>query len=232
MLRIDSTDGRLVALEAAPPGTLTQRYDLRELIGNSPEAFFQEMGERFFLIGTGLPLSSEVPIKTDLLALDEKGLGVVMIAQGAQEGLSLARAITCAGLLARWRPDDFIGCLPEERASALRSFLSVPVEQINREQRTVLLAEVFDFEVLTATKWLWERNRMDNVCLRVFLLVDKQNGTEYLGCQDVSDEGASVLTEAGKIEQTWPALAGAGTKETVGAVTVAKPENRNGQEGS
>lgn len=188
MIKIEPERKALVSLEQAQAGELMKRYDLRELIFSSPDVFFKEIGERLFLIGKNVELSQAVPIRIDLLALDESGQAVIVIVQRGQEQSLLPRAITCVGLIASWKPADFFGRLSEDQAGRLRSFLEVRPEEINQGQRTILMSEAFDFEVLAATKWLWERSRMDNTCVRILLVSDRQTGAEYLECTDESAE--------------------------------------------
>lgn len=200
MLKIEAAEKTLSALDQAPLGDLMKRYDLHDFISNSPEAFFDQIGEKLFLIGKDVEPSKAVPIQIDLLAVDQSGQAVLVILQRGKEQTSLARAITCAGLMASWKPENFFERLSEAQAGQLRSFLEVRAEEINLGQRTILIGEVFDFEVLTATKWLWERNRMDNTCIRVFLTADPKTGAEYLGCTDLSEDRrvSSVLGANGR----------------------------------
>jgi hypothetical protein len=80
VLRIDTTSHRLVQLEAPTltEASIAERYGLQELIYNSPDAFFTELGQTLFIIGKEVRPSNEVQDRIDLLALDEKGQAVII----------------------------------------------------------------------------------------------------------------------------------------------------------
>ena len=50
MLKIDDSQKRLVPVQrlSLQTGAVADRYDLRELITNSPEEFFQSIGQELF----------------------------------------------------------------------------------------------------------------------------------------------------------------------------------------
>ena len=56
MLKIDTERKELALLQIDEIGSLTQRFELRELIGNSPDAFFGEIGQDVFVIAKDLRL--------------------------------------------------------------------------------------------------------------------------------------------------------------------------------
>jgi len=198
MIKVEQRQQKFSPLRASPPGELMRRHNLKEFIFNSPGEFFGEVGQRLFLIGKDIETSGITSGRIDLLALDEQGQAVIIVFPQDRDPSLLARAITCTGLISKWKPAGFLERLSARQTEELKRFLEVGTEDINREQRAILIAEFFDFEVLTATKWLWQRNGMDHTCLRVFSCFDPETGSEYLGCVDLSDTmvGASVETEA------------------------------------
>ena len=186
MLRIEKYRKQLVSLSVLDIGALTERYDLGELICNSADEFFSEIGQHLFVIGKNIQLSETVEITVDLLAVDMKGQAVSIIPQKNKEQPQVSRAITCSGILAQWRPADLLDRLSEERRKALETFLDVSTGEINRQQGVILVAEDYDYEDLAATKWLRERHGMEIRCIRASMATDTQ-GNEYLSCTDLSD---------------------------------------------
>ncbi len=187
MIKLEQRQQKFSLLRASPPGELMRRHNLKEFICNSPGELFGEIGQRLFLVGKDIETSGITSGRIDLLALDEQGQAVIIVFPQDRDPSLLARAITCTGLISKWKPAGFLDRLSEQRTEELRRFLEVGTEHINREQRAILIAEFFDFEVLAATKWLWQRNGMDHTCLRVFSCFDPETGSEYLGCVDLSD---------------------------------------------
>lgn len=192
MLKIDKAAKKLVPLGAAAPGSLASRLDLTEYIANSPIEFFGEIGQKVVVLGRKVRPSPNVPISVDVLGLDSHGQAVVIVLEGAGEQSPLARAIAAAGLIASWKPADFFEGMPEQRVGELVASLEVNLDQVNRKQRAVLIAESYDFEALAATRWLREKYGMDLTCVRVTLTVDPRSGTEFLNCTNVSEPSRPV----------------------------------------
>ena len=122
----------------------------------------------------------------DLVLVDKQGRSVFVIVQRGKDLPQLSRAITCTGILARWKPSDFVRLLSESRRRELEGFLDVSSRDINQSQRGIVIAEDYDYEDLTATKWLKERHSMEIRCIRVTMAVDSLEN-EYLSCTDLSD---------------------------------------------
>ena len=55
------------------------------------------------------------------------------------------QAITYAGMMSQWSPDDFLNLLDADKQEQLIDFLEVDIEEVNRTQKLVLVAEAFDF---------------------------------------------------------------------------------------
>lgn len=195
MLKIDKAAKKLVPLGTAEPGSLSSRLDLTEYIANSPAEFFGEIGQKVVVLGRKVRPSPNVPISVDVLGLDSHGQAVVIVLEGVGEQSPLARAIAAAGLIANWKPADFFEGMSEQRVGELVASLEVNLDQVNRKQRAVLIAESYDFEALAATRWLREKYGMDLTCIRVTLTVDPRTGTEFLNCTNVSEPSRPVEPE-------------------------------------
>lgn len=185
MLKIDRKNK---ALEALPKPTLseadiTERYDLQECIFNSPEAFFGEINQELFLVGKEICPSSDVLDRIDLLALDQDGNAVIIELKRGNKKYQLLQAISYAGMIAKWTPDDFFSNVNVEDAEKLADYLGVEKEEINRSQRIILIAEGFDYSILVAAEWLSEQYGVDIACCRVSLA--KDSTSEYLVCSHI-----------------------------------------------
>jgi len=99
--------------------------------------------------------------------------------------LQLLQAIAYAGMIAKWKPNDFLALLDVERREKLSDFVEVEPESINREQRVLLIAEAYDYEVLAGAEWLHEKYEVDILCCRISLATDAKSGAEYLSCTQV-----------------------------------------------
>jgi hypothetical protein len=207
MLKIDKATKKLVSLGSPAPGSLASRLDLSEYIANSPGEFFDEVGLKVLLIGRKVRPAPNVPVVIDLLGLDPQGQAVVIVLQSSEQS-PLARAIAAAGLIASWKPADFFEGMSEQRVGELVASLEVDLDQVNRKQRAVLIAESYDFEGLAATRWLRERYGMDLTCLRVSLTVDPRAGAEFLTCTNLSEPASSPVAEIEPEDDQPPAGGG------------------------
>jgi hypothetical protein len=187
MLRIERQQKRFARLDQLKlaEASITERYDLQEFIFNSPEDFFAEVGEDLFIIGKEIPPSEVIQDRIDLLAVDPEGHAVIIELKRGNDKLQLLQAVAYAGMVARWKTDDFLGLLDADRQEKLADFLNVDIAEINREQRIVLIAEAYDYEVLVGAEWLHNKYELDILCCRISLSSDHASGAEYLACTPV-----------------------------------------------
>ena len=187
MLRIDRKQKTFAHLDAQALSDVsyTEVHDLQESIFNSQDAFCREIGQKLFFIGKEIQPSDSVQDRIDLLALDEEGNAVIVELKRGNHKLHLLQAISYAGMLAHWQPDDFLQLLDEEAAERLQNFLVVDKDEINRQQRIILVAEAFDYSVLVSAEWLNEKFGVDIVCCRLSFSADKQASTEYIVCTNI-----------------------------------------------
>jgi len=187
MLRIERQQRRFTRLEQPKlaEASITERYDLQEFIFNSPGDFFAEVGEDLFIIGKEIPPSEVIQYRIDILAVDPEGSAVIIELKRGNDKLQLLQAVAYAGMVAQWKTDNFLGLLDADRQKQLRDFLNVDIAEINREQRIVLIAEAYDYEVLVGAEWLHNKYELDILCCRVSLSSDHASGAEYLACTPV-----------------------------------------------
>lgn len=185
MLKIDLSSRGMAQLDEKTMQSegMKERYDLQDLIVKNPEEFFKELDEELFLIGSEISPTEKVADRIDLLALDSEGDSVIIELKRDKHKLHLLQAIPYAGMVARWKPNQFLEALTTERRKALTDFLEdsgIALEDINQDQRIVLLAEAFDWEVLITAEWLSQKFDVDISCVQLSIAVD--GGSRYLSC--------------------------------------------------
>ena len=187
MLKIDRDNQSFTLLDTPTLAdvSITERYDLQEFISHSPNDFFKEIGQELFLVGKEIEPSKNVQDRIDLLAVDKEGSCVVIELKRGTNKLHLLQAISYAAMVSQWEPDDFFQLLDEDRQEALTDFLEVDRDQINRQQRVVLIAEAYDYALLVAAEWLSEQYGVDILCCRIAMAIDSATKTEYLVCSNV-----------------------------------------------
>jgi hypothetical protein len=187
MLRIERQQKRFTRLNEPRlvEASITERYDLQEFIFNSPEQFFAEVGEDLFVVGKEIQPSQVIQDRIDLLAVDHEGNAVIVELKRGNDKLQLLQAVAYAGMIAKWKASDFLGLLDAGRQEKLADFLNVDPEEINHEQRIILIAEAYDYEVLVGAEWLHNTYELDILCCRIALSIDPANGVEYLACTPV-----------------------------------------------
>jgi hypothetical protein len=159
---------------------------LQEYICNSPDAFFEEIGQALFLIAKEIQPSDDVEDRIDLLAMDKKGQAVIMELKRGNNKLQMFQAISYAGMVAKWLPDDFLGCLDADKQEKLLDFLEVEEkEEINQHQRIILIAEAFDYSVLVGADWLTEKFGVNILCCRLSIAKDAAGNAEFLVCSNI-----------------------------------------------
>lgn len=187
LLKVDRenrTFGQLDAPTLAEARFL-ERADLQECIYNSSSEFFAEIGERVFVLGKEVIPSQTVPDRIDLLGIDTEGTTVIVELKRGSNKLQMLQAVSYAGMLSRWGVDDFRRLVSDDDWEALTDFLDVDVDEINRNQRLLLVAEGYDYALLAGAEWLSERYGVDIRCSAVALATDPATGADYLACSSV-----------------------------------------------
>jgi hypothetical protein len=188
MLKVDRTNQTFHPLDEPSLKTaqFLEREDLQECIYNSSTEFFAEIGEDVFVLGKEVTTSNTVSDRIDLLGIDRQGTAVIVELKRGTNKLHMLQAISYAGMISRWGPDDFRVLLSEEAWEELtESFLGVEPDEINQRQRLLLVAEGFDYALLSGAEWLSERHGVDIRCATVTLTTDTQTGDEYLVCDSI-----------------------------------------------
>lgn len=98
---------------------------------------------------------------------------------------AMLQAISYAGMVSQWQADEFLQLLDDDQQESLSEFLDVDCEDINRQQRIILLAEAYDYALLIGTEWLCEQYGVGIVCCRIAVATDSVTKAEYLVCSNV-----------------------------------------------
>ena len=190
MLKIDPNSNTLLALgsRTLEPASLFERHSVTDLIANSPEVFFADLGRALFLLARDAPLGGKTARRADLLLIDPEGRLYVGRLQHGKASIDLVEALEDAGRVASWGPRQVLSLLDDRRRELLRTFLQAPIERINAEQGLLLLAEEFDLDTLSAAGWLKARYGVRIDCYQLRLASDSTTQIDYLDCQDLSDQ--------------------------------------------
>jgi hypothetical protein len=180
MLRICADNNTLVRLGVQSPASIdvAKQKHLLDCIANAPDVFFDEIGEKFLLLGANLP-GFDPDDSMDLLALDPNGNVSVIELSGRVAQQQLMRALSHAALISKCSRDRLLTGVD---AGALMKFILVHADEVNRRQRVVLAASTFDHDVLIAAEWLSGTYGVDIVCIRITVMFDPVARTEYLEC--------------------------------------------------
>lgn len=209
MLRIDKDKKTLVPLKRSALAQADHwERDLQGMIIAAPDAFCDELGESLWLIGQEVKPSEAVPDRIDILAIDESGASVVIELKRGQHKLQLLQAISYAGMMSRWKADDFVETLAaqysgstEDARGEIEEFVGSDASSINQEQRVILVAEDFDPALLIAAEWLNEKYEVDIRCYRM-QLSREESGSDYLTCTCIyPPPEIATLTRGGESRQ-------------------------------
>ena len=219
MLKIDPSSSRFVPIgeRTLSPASFCARYRLADFVANSPEAFFQEAGLPWMLIGRDWP-SGPGGARAELVAADRQGRVYVIATQRGSEPLDLMEPLETASRLAAWSPEHIGRRLTPAQRAGLDDFLEVPFDLLNAEQGAALIAETFDIDTLATAGWMRERYAVRLVCVRVRSARDSLTGLDYLVCQDLN----SAMTRAYR-ERRGDALDAAPWPTIFPAEPVAQP---------
>lgn len=209
MLKIDRQSkvlGRLPQISLSDAQIL-ERRDLQQMIISKPDPFFEEMGEKLFVIGCEVKPSDYVGDAIDILAIDEQGKSVIIELKRSEYKLQLFQAISYAAMLSDWSIDDFVeersrfaGETASDAGTAIKDYLaSVAVERLNHAQRVILIAEQFDYALLKTAEWLRERYSVNIRCYRISYASDGSN--EYLNCSCIYPP-AEIVDQASRVRKS------------------------------
>lgn len=188
MLKINRADGRCerLLIRTLSEAKILERRDLQRMMVQDPAPFLLEMGEKLVIVGQEVKPSDTVNDSIDLLAVDEDGAAVIIELKRADQKLQLLQALSYAAMLADWEAGDFY----QERArfrsegfqeaqdAILDHLVSRTEENLNHQQRIILVAENYDYALLKTAEWLREKYNIAIRCYRIEYATD--GGSELL----------------------------------------------------
>ncbi len=214
MLKIDR-DGRSIerlSVKSLHQAGILERRDLQQMIVNNPDSFFEEMGERLVLIGREICPSDYVGDRIDLLAVDTKGQVVVIELKRFEYKLQLLQALSYVAMLADWNIDRFVATRsqfanepPQAAIDTIRDHVRPKIlDDLNRVQRVILVAEAFDFSLLKTAEWLSDTYGVGIRCYRIEYVSD--GSAEYISCACIFPP-ADIVDNATRVRKdSTPAL--------------------------
>ena len=181
-------EGRLLSLAEAG---LREGEHLREYIARSPAVFFGELQQDLLIIGTEVPLA-EGRLRADILAVDRDGAVVIVeLKRHADRDQHLQALGYAAQLWSSKRQKEGLGAAAgllrsEGIRKELASFLRVPMEQVNRKQRILLVAEDYYPTTLRTVLFLMDEHALDITLYRIAL--HEYSDGRYFTCELVDSE--------------------------------------------
>ena len=126
MLKIDRQNQSFSLLDTPTLAdvSITERYDLQEFISQQLQTPSSRNSDwNYFLLGKEIEPSKNVQDRIDLLAVDKEGCCVVVELKRGNHKLHMLQAISYAGMISQWEPDDFLQLLNDDQQEALAEFL-------------------------------------------------------------------------------------------------------------
>lgn len=179
MYKVDIANKRLIELTLVNFGDLklTEPYDIEDWIEKTPKV----LGEELLIITRQYFVPSGK--KLDLLAVDKKANLVIIELKRDNSGSEVEwQAIKYASYCANFLTDDifeifaaYLGTEQTEAQSKIEEFIDVDLENLNDNQRIILVAKEFHSDVISAVLWLrdFEIN-IECIRLKPFLTPDNQ----------------------------------------------------------
>lgn len=159
MLKYDKSDASLSRLHSSTMTELEilERQHLQSAIVASWDAFREELGmPELLLLGEEIEPHDSCRDRIDLLALDPTGSLVVIELKRGSDKRQLLQAIAYAGMISRWDKEELAARVPldkcPEREDVKRLLQAGEIDFA--APRVILLAEVYEPEVILAADWL------------------------------------------------------------------------------
>jgi hypothetical protein len=170
MYKVDVKNKKLIEIPTASYSELNlrERFDIQEWIADKPEI----LGEPLLIIGKELILPSGR--RLDLLAVDKKGALVVIELKRDNSGADVEwQAIKYASYCSSFSQDEiykyfaeYLGTDGDDAQVKIEGFINCEPQDLNQNQRIILVSKEFHSEVISAIMWLRESD-IDIECIRL-----------------------------------------------------------------
>ena len=170
MYRIDIENKKLIPVPVTSFSALNlkERFDIQEWIEGTPEI----LGESFLIIGKELILPSGK--RLDLLAIDKQGALVIIELKRDDSGVDVEwQAIKYASYCSSFTQDEiyeyfaeYLGSDDDDAHVKIEAFIDCELEELNQQQRIILVSKEFHSEVISAVLWLRE-SEINIECIRL-----------------------------------------------------------------
>lgn len=152
---------------------LLERFDLEEWLASTPEV----LGEDLLVLAMEYPLPTNLRI--DILALDKQANLVVVELKRDKSGSDIEwQAIKYASYCSSLEPEEIYKILAERKKidsdaarHEIEDFIDAELEELNQDQRIILVAGEFHSDVASAVLWLRDYE-IDVRCLRLRCFAD------------------------------------------------------------
>lgn len=183
MYQIDIRNKKMNKLNATTFSelNLSERYDIQEWIDDTPEI----LGEKLLIIGKEIILPSG--IRLDLLAIDESGNLVIIELKRDTSGNQVEwQAIKYASYCSAFTDEEIFGTYQEylnkkytdkskNAKQEIENFIiTFETENLNNEQRIILVSRDFNSDVASAVLWLNDKG-LDIKCIKINSFLSENN---------------------------------------------------------
>jgi hypothetical protein len=170
MYKVDIENKKLIKIPVSSFSELNlkERFDIQEWIDGTPEI----LGEALLIIGKELILPSGK--RLDLLAVDKLGALCIIELKRDNSGTDVEwQAIKYASYCSSFSQDEiykhfaeYLGSDTDDAQLKIEEFINCEPEDLNQQQRIILVSKEFHSEVISAVLWLRESD-IDVECIRL-----------------------------------------------------------------
>jgi len=177
MYKVDIENKNLIKLEHTTflHKKLKERYDIQEWVEKNPEIIEEDL----LIIGKEVPLPSDIRI--DLLAIDKNSNLVIIELKRDDSGRNIDwQAIKYASYCSNFTPTEifrlyaeYSGTTEDDAETKIEEFINAEnFEELNKNQRIVLVSKEFHSDVVSAVLWLRDFG-IEVSCVRFIPYIDE-----------------------------------------------------------